>query len=149
MASAAVQTWKNKFEAAKASSRRVRQKMGETTEALIDAGLSAGTGFALGAYAGGLKADASGKVHGWEVAGVPVPLAIAGAAHMAALMGVGRGMEDRLRAIGTGALTVHAFGAGRKLVEARHLAAGAKVSGELPSRQGSGMTESMLASLAA
>jgi hypothetical protein len=149
MASAAVTTWKNKFEQAKAASRRVRQKMGETTEALIDAGLSAGTGFALGAYAGSLKADANGKVHGFEVAGVPVPLAIAGITHAAALMGVGRGMEDRLRAIGTGALTVHAYGSGKKLMEARAVAGGTKVSGELPSRQGSGITQDMLAALAA
>lgn len=142
MASAAVTAWKNRYEAARASSRRVRQKIGESTQALVNAGLSAGTGFALGAFAGSLKDPKD-----WEVAGVAIPVWVGGLAHAAALMGVGRGQEDHLRAIGTGALTVHAFGMGRKLIEAKKVSA--KVSGELPSRSGSGITSAMLDSLTA
>ncbi len=150
MATAALTAWKNKYETALKATRRVREKAGETIEGLMNAGVCAGTGFALGALAGTLKDPAQ-----WVVAGVPIPLWIAAGSHVAAFAGIGRGMDTHLRAVGNGALAVHAFGMGRKLIESRKTeSSGEKISGEESppllgsARKGSGITEADLRAMA-
>jgi hypothetical protein len=139
--------WKNKAEAAWKASRRAREKAGEAMEGLLAAGVTGAVGFGLGALAGTLKDPKQ-----WQVAGVPIPLWIAAAGHGLALAGVGRNTEAYFRAAGNGALAVHAFGMGRKIIEARQ-GTTPQVSGDehaaLPSaRRGSGITEADLARMA-
>lgn len=110
MSSGAITRYKHALERAHASTKRAREKAGEVMQTAIDASLSSGTAFAFGIWNGRV-----GERKEYELFGVPAPLLAAVAAHGAAVMGVGRGMEGHLRSIGNGALSAHLFGIGSEM----------------------------------
>ncbi len=91
----------------KASSARARKKAGETMETVVRTAEVSGTAFGLG-----ILQARSGDPEGIKVAGVNLNLGIGLGAHLFGLLGVGRGMESHLKAVGDGALGVYAFTAG-------------------------------------
>lgn len=95
------------------TSRHVREKAGETMQTAIGVGVSAGSGFLLGYMSKKAPAQFATSFG----AGVPFPLAMAVAAHAAALMGVGRGMEEHIRTVGDSAITAHLFLLGQDAAE--------------------------------
>jgi hypothetical protein len=89
---------------------KMRAKAGETMETMVRSGEIAATSFALGVVHTRF-ADAGNRPP--MVFGVPVELLGGVAAHAFALMGVGRGMESHMRAVGDGALAVYFSTVGR------------------------------------
>lgn len=94
----------SRIQTLQASNKRAREKVGETMENVLHAAESTGTAYALGYLRG--KADNPNKFE--LVSGVPTDLSVAAGAHLMALMGVGKGMESHLAAIGNGALASYA-----------------------------------------
>lgn len=131
---------------AQASSKRAREKAGELMQVTVHAALTGATAYALGVLEGQLDNPKQ-----FEFLGVPIPLAVAVGAHGAALLGVGRGMEQHFTAVGNGALAAHAAGMGRALgaeLKARRGGAPA-VRGDLPPRRrGAGITQEDLERMA-
>lgn len=126
-----------------ATSRNARAKTGEVMQSAIAAGVSGATGFGLGFMS--RKAPAAfATTFG---AGVPFPLALAIAAHGAALLGVGRNMEEHVRTVANAAVTSHLFLLGQDTASG---AAGAGAgTGSLASRaasvvSGAGITQADL-----
>lgn len=99
----------------KASSKRAREKAGETMATAIKTSVTGGTAFAFGYAQEKYKSvdDKDGGVKTLNIMGVPVELAVAGIAHASALMGVGSGMESYIKAAGDGALAAYAVSLGQ------------------------------------
>jgi hypothetical protein len=116
MASVALSKMRHQIERFKASTARAREKAGEVTHTILEIAETGGTCFAFGYYEGMITDPKK-----FELFSVPVPLLTGVAAHAFALLGVGRGMEDHLKAIGTGALAAHLNGIGR-VMGAKHAA---------------------------
>jgi hypothetical protein len=136
------------LERAQSATKRAREKAGEMTETAIGVVTTAGTAFGFG-YLEGRVTD---KKQFELVPGLPLPLAVGAAAHVFALLGVGRGMETHLKNIGNGALAAHLNGLGRQVGAKAKATAG--VSGQGPGvlpegmPRGAGVSMADLAALA-
>ena len=102
MSMQALAKYREKISRLQASTRRVREKAGETVEHAVRVGECAATGFAIG-YA---KAKFPNFQTGL-VAGLPGDLLVAVVAHTLAFMGIG-GAESHLRAVGDAAIATFA-----------------------------------------
>lgn len=142
MSSSALVQARDKIARLQVSTRRAREKAGEMMQTALHTGEAVGTAFAFGFLEGSL--DDPKK---FELAGVPLPLAVGVGAHAFAAFGVGRGMEDHFKAIGTGALAAHLNGLGRAYGAKRKALAGPKVSGD-HNDNGMGVTAEDLEALA-
>lgn len=131
-------------ESLKASTKRLREKAGEQAEAFLTTVETGGVAFGFGYWEGVID-----DPEDFEIIGVPIPLAVGIAAHTLAFFGVGRGMENHIRAAGNGALAAHLNGVGRKLGSESKKAPGPK--GELTpgNRQKLGLTAQDLYAMAA
>lgn len=135
-----------------AATKRAREKTAEVMENVITSAETVGTSFAFGLWEGRITDSKQ-----FELGGIPIPLLAGVSAHAFALLGVGRGMEDHLRAIGNGALASHLNGIGRR-VGSQSKIKKSSVRGELNAsdsrtspipRRGTGITEADLANMAA
>lgn len=140
MAHPAIAKYKHALERAHASTRRAREKAGEVMQTVVHATETGASAFAFGVLEG-----QSGTMP--EPLGIPAPLLAAAVLHGAAAFGVGRGMEDHVKALGNGALAAYAFSKGQ-FVGSKHKATGQwSLRGEDdnalsagPSRQGTGVS---------
>jgi hypothetical protein len=89
---------------------KIRAKAGETMETLVRTGEISATSFALGVVHTRF-ADANNAPP--MVMGVPVELLAGVAAHGLAFMGIGRGMESHLKAVGDASLGMYFATLGR------------------------------------
>ena len=148
MASLSLVKARKKIDSLQKSTRNARKKAGEVVETVVEAGETVGTAFAFGLFEGQLKDPKS-----FEIFTVPIPLATGLVSHAFALMGVGKGMERHMRAIGNGALAAHLNGVGRGLGKEMKTKR-AQISGEagpdaLPAAsRGAGMTAADLYAMA-
>lgn len=117
MSTALVKKWQHKAEMAKKASARAREKAGELMKTTLDAGIAGGTAFGLGALHARAEGEATPEKakEAYSIFGIPLPLAVAAAAHGAALFGVGHGMEQHFRSAGNGAIAAHLFLTGQHL----------------------------------
>ena len=147
MASVALSKMRNQIERFKSATKNARAKAGELTETVLNTGETVGTAFAFGYYEGSVTDPKQ-----FELFGVAAPLLAGLGAHVFALVGVGRGMEDHLRAIGNGALAAHLNGIGRQMGKKHPIAAKAVSGDDTPAlgarREGAGFTEQDLAAFA-
>jgi hypothetical protein len=147
MASQGLARMRHQVERFKMATKNARAKAGEVTEALLTLGETAGTAFAFGYYEGAVTSPKQ-----FEFFGVPAPLLAGLGAHAFALLGVGRGMDEHLRAIGNGALASHLNGIGRQMGKAHPIKTGEDDSpAALPAGRphvGAGLTADDLAAYA-
>lgn len=85
------------------TTKRLREKAGETVTTVVEAAEVSGAALALGYLAGKRAKDGNGQMH---IFGVPLDLGVGVVAHIMALMGVG-GAEEHFRAIGHGGLATY------------------------------------------
>jgi hypothetical protein len=148
MASQSLVKLKDKILRLQHGTARAREKAGEVMETVINAGETVGASFAFGLWEGRTNDPKQ-----FEIAGVPVPLALGIASHAFAMFGVGRGMEAHFRNIGNGALSAHLNGIGRKMGaewKAKQVSAPTAARGELNAApmRGVGITQADLAAYA-
>jgi hypothetical protein len=155
MASVALAKMHHQIEKFKSATKNAREKAGEVTEAVLTLAETGGASFAFGFYEGSIADPTK-----FEFFGVPAPLLTGIAAHVFALIGVGKGMEPHIRAIGNGALAAHLNGIGRQMGTKRKNALTARATtqgddgpGEISGRRGVGsdygVSEEALRDLAA
>jgi hypothetical protein len=130
-----------------ASTKRARENAGQVVNHVVRTGEVAGTAFGLGVV--------QGRTGGMAFFGVPLELGLGVGAHAFALLGVGRGAETHLAAVGDGALAAYFGTMGRGVGKTMKGGAvsGSKQAGRgLPPRsqemQGEALTEEDLAELA-
>jgi len=108
---AQVSKLKTRLERLQKSTRKLRQKAGETVSSLINTAEIGGTAFVWG--------YAKSKLDTTEVQGIPGELIAAVSAHALSIMGVGQNMEPHLKAIGDGSLAAWAYQTGLGMGGAR------------------------------
>lgn len=99
--------WKEKYNGLQGRIAKVQDKANGVVETVIDATVTTGTAFALGVT--------DGRTGGKHVLGVPVPLVIAGVAHVAGFMGVGGKASYLAHSVGNGALAAFGYASGRSI----------------------------------
>jgi hypothetical protein len=113
-----------KVESLKKATARARDKAGEVASELVRTAVTGGTAFTAGLVTG-RYGEAKTKLFG-----VPGTLAVAGGAHLFALLGVGKGAEEHVRSIGNGSLSAYLTTQGLKV--------GAKMAAEASAPKTSG-----------
>ena len=130
-------TLQKKAVSLQAATRRAREKAGEITERLVSSGETGAAALGFG-YLSGRAGEKP-----FEVAGVPIDLGSGIVALLLATMGIGRGMESHLTALGNGAigcyLTKLGYKAGLKVTAA---------SGPMKILQGEALSDETMADLA-